>query len=57
MVKHSNFQEYFSEKIPNQILTENEFAMNLTNMLFIIIIINIILMEALKKRSKKIDQF
>ena len=57
MVKHSNFQEYFSEKIPNQILTENEFAMNLTNMLFIIIIINIILMEALKKRSKNIDQF
>lgn len=57
MVKHSNFHEYFSEKIPNQILTENEFAMNLTNMLLIIIIINIILMEAVKKRSKKIDQF
>lgn len=26
MVKHSNFHEYFPEKIPNQILTENEFA-------------------------------
>ena len=57
MVKHSNFHEYFSEKIPNQILTEDEFAMNLTNMLLIIIIINIILMKAVKKRSKKVDQF